>query len=169
MPRAKPHVIALLLLALTQPVGTVMPALGAQRADTARCAQAGRFMRSLPAVVAILEPDSVDDWRTGRKLAGCRITAAGLTRIGPAGEAVRFYERVRQAGWVRTPDPRDAPNEASLRFRRDGSDCLFNVSAEGLLFTEAEARVIDRVVPGSGEQRYHVLVQCIPALPARPR
>jgi hypothetical protein len=158
-----------LLLAFALAAPEVRPAWLPPTTDTTRCVDAARFLRSIPRVVAIIEPDTVDDWRTGRRLAGCRVTAAGLSRVGPGREAVLFYERVRAAGWVRTPDPRDAPNEASLRFRRAGTDCLFNVMAQGMLFTESEARVIDAVVPGPGDERYHVLVQCIVALPARSR
>ncbi len=62
--------------------------------------------------------------------------------------------------------PRDAPNEASLRFRRDGSDCLFNFYTGGLLGTEAEFAVDEERIPGAGESRYNVLVQCMPAMEA---
>jgi hypothetical protein len=73
---------------------------------------------------------------------------------------------VRAAGWIRTPDPRDSPNEASLRFRHGRSDCLFNVNAQALLLTDAESRVLDAVIPKAGESRYHVFVMCMPAMPA---
>jgi hypothetical protein len=138
-------------------------------ADTARCLDAARFLRSAPRTVAIVEPDTIDDWRTGRRLGGCRVTAAGITRLGLAGEAVRFFERLRAAGWVRTPDPRDSPNEASLRFRRGETDCVFSVYGDARLGTEAEFAVNDSVTAGTGELRYQVLVLCMRALPARPR
>ncbi|NIP94515.1 MAG: hypothetical protein GWO24_14160, partial [Akkermansiaceae bacterium] len=54
-----------------------------------------------------------------------------------------FYDQLREAGWLRTPEPRDAPGEASLRFRKDGSDCLFNFYSGGLLGTDAELMVDD--------------------------
>ena len=85
------------------------------------------------------------------------------------GEAVRFYERVRATGWERTPDPRDAPNEAALRFRMKQSDCLFHVNAQALLNTDAEMRVNDALNASPAQQRYHVFVMCMPAMPARPR
>jgi hypothetical protein len=134
--------------------------------DTTRCQEAAAFLRGPAGAVAIVEPDTVDDWRTRRRTSGCRVTAAGVTRIGVASEGVRFYERLRAAGWTRTPDPRDSPNEASLRFRKRDADCLFNVAGEALLFTDAESRVVDAVSPKNGEERYHVFVMCVPAAPA---
>jgi len=140
-----------------------------QLADTARCQEAARFLRTEPRRIAIIERDTIDDWRTGRRLAGCRVTAAGITRGGLAGEAARFFERLRAAGWTRTPEPRDSPNEASLRFRQGGTDCVFSVYGDARLGTDAEFLVNDSVTAGAGELRYQVLVLCIPALPAPPR
>jgi hypothetical protein len=137
--------------------------------DTAYCRDAAVFAREVQHLVAEVHPDTVDDWRTGRRLAGCRITAAGATSDAIAAEAARLFERLRASGWTRTPDPRDAPNESSLRFRRAGADCLFNVYAEARLFTEEEFRVNDAVTLRLGERRYQLLVQCIAALPAAPR
>ncbi len=111
----------------------------------------------------------MDDWRTRQRTAGCRITAAGASDIGVAREAVRFYERIRAVGWTRTPDPRDAPNEASLRFRHEQSDCLFNVNGEQLLGTKAESRVNRALALKPGQVRYQLFVQCVPAMPAAPR
>lgn len=135
-------------------------------ADTARCAEAARFLREVQRMVVAVEPDTMDDWRTRRRLAGCRVTAAGGSDVGVAREAVRLYERVRAAGWVRTPEPRDAPSEASLRFRRGDADCLFNVTRDPLLMTEAEERVNAALVLRPGDARYQVFVMCTPALPA---
>ena len=80
-----------------------------------------------------------------------------------------FYEEIRDAGWTRTPEPRDAPNEASLRFRREGADCLFSFYSGGLLGTLAEATVDGATIPGPGERRYNFLVMCTPAMDAAPR
>ena len=137
--------------------------------DFIDCAAAARFLRDDRRMVAVVEPDTIDDWRTRRRTPGCRVTAAGVTSIGVPREAVRFYERLREARWSRTPDPRDSPTEASLRFRWEKSDCLFNVNAQALMFTDAEFRVIDAVKVAPGETRYHVFVMCMPALPAAPR
>lgn len=120
-------------------------------------------------MTAIVDRDTVDDWRTGRKLPGCRVTAAGVTARTLRTEATLFYEQLRAAGWSRTPDPRDAPNEASLRFRKDGVDCLFNVYGDALLFTDAEQRVAEATVPPPGRMRYGVFVMCTEALPAAAR
>ena len=120
-------------------------------------------------MVAVVEGDTIDDWRTGKRVAGCRITAAGATTIGVQKEAVHFYERVRALLWTRTPDPRDAPNEASLRFRFEQSDCLFNINAQPLLGTKAERVVNRELVLPAGATRYQLLVLCMPAMAARER
>ena len=138
-------------------------------ADTVHCMEAARFLRSDLKMQAIIDKDVVDDWRTGKKTEGCRVTAAGATDIGVDKEAVRFYERVRAAKWVRTPDPRDAPNEGALRFRWEQSDCLFHVNREMLLSTMSETRVSERLKLAPGEVPYYVFVMCVPAAPAKAR
>lgn len=136
---------------------------------TALCAGAREFLADRLHMAAVVDADTIDDWRTKKLTPGCRVTAAGLTNIGIRQEAVRFYERVREAGWVRTPAPYDAPNEASLRFRRAGVDCLFNVYEGMLLNTASEMRVADERTPKPGESRYHVFAMCVPAAAAAPR
>ncbi len=74
------------------------------------------------------------DLRQGKRLQVCQVTAAGVRRTTIQAAARVLYEKVREAGWTRTPDPRDAPNEASLRFRMGETDCLFNVYQGILLF-----------------------------------
>lgn len=138
-------------------------------ADTTYCVAAAQFLRTSLHMPAIIDRDTIDDWRTGKKTPGCRVTAAGATDIGVNKEAVRFYERVRAAGWARTPDPIDAPNEAALRFRWEGSDCLFHVNREPLLSTMAEAKVNNALKLGPGETSYQIFVACVPAAPAKPR
>ncbi|QJR37379.1 hypothetical protein [Gemmatimonas groenlandica] len=136
--------------------------------DTAPCAEAARFLRTERHMLAEVEVDTIDDWRTKKRVAGCRITAAGGTEIGVNKEAVRFYELLRAAKWVRTPDPRDSPNEGSLRFRWEQSDCLFNINAEALLGTDAEQRVNDKLQVPAGQTRYQIFVMCMPAMAAAP-
>lgn len=64
----------------------------------------------------------------------------------------------------------DAPNESSLRFRMNQTDCLFNIYEGGILLgTDAEFEVQGKVVARPGETRYGVLVQCMPAMDAAPR
>ncbi|MCC6318353.1 MAG: hypothetical protein IT361_11755 [Gemmatimonadaceae bacterium] len=132
------------------------------------CAEARRFVER-SGMVAVVERDTIDDWRTRQRTPGCRVTAAGATAVGIRRAAEDFYQRLRAAGWTRTPDPIDAPNEASLRFRHAAVDCLFNVYEGAVLNTEAEARAATVVEPRQGERRYHAFVMCVPAAPAAPR
>ena len=136
---------------------------GVAQSQVTLCEAADAHLRDEVGMATIVEPDTIDDWRLDRMIDGCRITAAGLTRRTLRTEAAAFYDGVRSAGWTRTPDPQDAPNEASLRFRLDGSDCLFNVYDGGLLGTDAELSVDDQRVPGPGQRRFNVLVLCTPA------
>ena len=147
---------------------TVMSLGTAAVPDTVHCLLAAQFLRDNRHMVAEVEPDTIDDWRTGKKTAGCRVTAAGGSVQSIQKEAVEFYERVRAAGWIRTPDPRDAPTEASLRFRREKSDCLFNVNGSALLNTNAEQHVNDALKLNAGQTSYQVFVMCVPAAAARP-
>ena len=156
-----------ILFSLVVPIA--VPHFAAAQASTDLCLQAERFVRGV-GMVAITEPDTIDDWRTRAMVPGCRVTAAGATRRPDAVEAREFYERIREAGWVRTPEPRDAPNEASLRFRRDGADCLFNYyTPTSPLNTDAEMDVTDAVFMTVGERLFNILVMCTPAAPAAPR
>jgi tetratricopeptide (TPR) repeat protein len=148
--------------------GRTLP-LSAAAHQISHCAEAARFLEEGRGMAIVTEPDTIDDWRTARRQPGCRVTASGLTEKSIADEAVHFYERVRSAGWTRTPDPRDAPGEASLRFRKNDSDCLFNVYQGLLLMTEAELKVSAAPVRSTGATRYGVLVMCIAAQPASPR
>jgi hypothetical protein len=138
-------------------------------ADTSHCEAAARFLRDERHMIAEVEADTIDDWRTQKRVSGCRVTAAAGTEIGVGREAVRFYELLRAAKWVRTPEPRDSPNEGSLRFRWERSDCLFNINAEALLGTDAEQRVNDTLRVPAGQTRYQMFVMCLPAMPAAPR
>jgi hypothetical protein len=137
--------------------------------DTLPCQAAARFLRDERHMIVEVEVDTIDDWRTQKRVPGCRITAAGGTELGVGPEAVHFYELLRAAKWVRTPEPRDSPNEGSLRFRWEQADCLFNINAEALLGTDAEQRVNDRLRVPSGQTRYQMFVMCMPAMPAAPR
>jgi hypothetical protein len=163
LPRLAPLTIAFTaLLACT----TSDPAA----AQTDLCLEAERFMRDVTDMATMTEPDTIDDWRTRRMVPGCRVTAAGASRL-PASEIVEeFYAAVEEAGWTRTPDPRDAPHEASLRYRLAGADCLFNYyDASMTLATDAELVVSEAVPLQPGESLYNFLVLCTPAAPAAPR
>ncbi|MEP6766017.1 MAG: hypothetical protein ABJB66_17015 [Gemmatimonadaceae bacterium] len=142
---------------------------GTAKPDTTLCMNAANFLRDDRHMIATIDTDTVDDWRTGKKTPGCRVTAAGGSTQTVPKEAVFFYDRVRALGWARTPDPRDAPTEASLRFRRDNADCLFNVNASALLNTDSEQRVNDALKLNERETRYQVFVMCVPAAAAKPR
>jgi hypothetical protein len=134
------------------------------------CEEAERFVRDVAGMVAVTDPDTIDDWRTRALVPGGRVTAAGATSRSETEEARRFFELLRQSGWGRTPDPRDAPNEAALRFRSGGADCLFNFYTSSIaLNTESELVVSDAVPRRPGESLYFFLVLCTPAAPAAPR
>lgn len=169
--------ISAFLLVVSGAMSIVQPPAHAKTSVTASvtqvahplCVAADAFLRTDRQMKTVIEPDTVNDWRTRKRQAGCRITAAGGTTRGVQPEAVYFYERVRASGWVRTPEPRDAPTEASLRFRKDNADCLFNFYGPAMLMTDAEEAVGDAHVLAPGEVRYHVYVMCMPAQPAAPR
>ena len=137
--------------------------------DTSWCADAARHLREVQRMEVEVVADSLNDWRTRQRVPSCSITAAGATRESVQREATLLYERLRDAGWSRTPDPRDAPREASLRYRHGDADCLFNVNREALLFTDAETAVLERLRVAPGETRYHVFVMCVAAQAAAPR
>ncbi|MBC7895859.1 MAG: hypothetical protein H7066_10610 [Cytophagaceae bacterium] len=162
MPRAS-------ILSLASVVAALIAAPPASAQPVKLCDVARAFLVGGLHLTAIVDPDTIDDWRTKRRTPGCRVTASGFTDLGIRREAVRFYERVRAAGWVRTPDPMDAPNEASLRFRTSGVDCLFNVYEGVLLNTESELRVTGEGTAKAGESRYNVFAMCVPAAAAAPR
>jgi hypothetical protein len=140
--------------------------LAAQQEE--RCLRAEQFVVDELGMTARVDPDTLNDWRTGKRLAACRITAAGARRSSLAVTARIFYEKVRAAGWTRTPNPADSPGEASLRFRMDNVDCLFNIYQGILLGTDSEIDVTDAVARQPGEELYHVLVLCVPAMEAKP-
>lgn len=131
-----------------------------------RCDPADRYLTETLGMITRVDPDTLDDWRTHQRLPACRITAAGVRRSSLRVAARMFYDELRAAGWTRTPNPRDSPNESSLRMRHGQVDCLFNVYQGILLGTEAEIAVTNAVAKQPGEEFYNVLVICVPALPA---
>lgn len=152
----------LLFFALATPVSSV--------AQVDLCLEAERFTRDVMAMQVIAEPDTINDWRTQAMVPGCRVTAAGATGSSAADVARAFYQVLSESGWVRTPDPQDAPAEASLRYRKAGADCLFNYYDEATsLNTEAELDVMDAVFLDTGQSIFNFLVLCTPAAPAAPR
>jgi hypothetical protein len=144
-------------------------ATGDTTSVTARCTGAAAFLHDVLHMEVEVAPDTLNDWRTRERLPSCTVTAAGATTDGVQRAAAHLYEQLPRHGWMRTPDPRDAPREASLRFRRDGTDCLFNVNREAMLFTDAETAVLERLRVPPGAARYHVYVICVAAKPAAPR
>lgn len=138
--------------------------------QTDLCVEAERFLRDTVGMVAVTEPDTIDDWRTRAMVPGCRVTAAGASSLSSSRIVEDVYTRVEDAGWTRSPDPRDAPNEASLRYRKSGADCLFNFyDSSTTLGTEAELVVSEAVPIERGETLYNFLVLCTPAAAAAPR
>lgn len=151
------------VLALVSALALASPAAG----QLELCTEAERFLRDTMNMQALSEPDTIDDWRTRKMVPGCRVTAAGGTTRSSADVARGFFDVLAEAGWSRTPDPYDAPNEASLRYRRFGADCLFSFyDRMSSLNTEAEFDVSDAVELEPGEHFFHFLVMCTPAAPA---
>lgn len=162
-PPRSPRALPALLLVVT----AALP--GPATAQVELCVEAERFVRDL-GMEALTEPDTIDDWRTGLVTPGCRVTAAGATAESTGIVARGFFQALADSEWHRTPDPRDSPNEASLRYRRFDADCLFSYYDGSLsLGTEAEFAVMDAVDLRPGEGLYHLLVRCVPAAPAAPR
>ena len=163
-PKRRPALASRRTVAL---VAALIPAtsVSGQVDPIAHCRTAVTVLEGTLAMATVSESDSISDWRSRRRVAGCRITAAGLTTRTERDEAVHVFEVLREAGWTRTPNPRDAPNEASLRFRLGGSDCVFSFYTGGLLGTEAEGVVDDARVPGPGERRFNFVVLCMEAIP----
>jgi len=141
-------------------------AQGSLSEDTERCIPAERFVIEDRGMLAQIDPDTIDDWRTQQMVPGCRVTAAGRTELSLGAEAENFYRRLQAAGWTRTPNPQDAPGEASLRYRWEETDCLFNFYEGPLLFTSAELELSTAMAPAAGEVRYNMLVLCTPAMEA---
>ena len=160
--RARP----VLRLAVLFVAAYLIPAPALQAQDT-RCSPVTEFLGGEMGMETRVDADTLRDWRTGLTLSACRVTAAGVRSRTLATAARNLYERLRAAGWTRTPNPADAPNESSLRFRLADTDCLFNVYTGILLATPAEFEVSSAIERGVGERIYNVLVQCVPALPAR--
>ena len=161
-----PGPLSIVMAALLGWAGTSSE-VGAQ--DVKRCEALHRFFTETMEMEAEASPDTVDDWRTQKVLPGCRVTAAGSAlRSVPGEENQVFYYNLLAAGWTRTPDPRDRPHEAAIRFRLDGTDCFFTPYQGIRIGTEAEMRVNTAFKTRPGEQRYNFLAQCVEALPAAP-
>ena len=137
--------------------------------DVKRCEALNRFLIETMEMEAETSPDTVDDWRTHKILPGCRVTAAGSALREVTGEEnTVFYLGLLAAGWTRTPDPHDRPQDAAIRRRLDGTDCFFTPYQGIRLGTEAEMRVNTVFKARPGEDRYNFLAQCVEALPAAP-
>ena len=143
------------------------PEVRAQQVE--RCEALNSFLIETMEMASEISPDTVDDWRTHELLPGCRVTAAGSAlREVPGEENEVFYLSLLAAGWTRTPDPHDRPNEAAIRLRFEGTDCFFTPYQGIRLGTEAEMRVNTAFKTRPGEDRYNFLAQCVEALPAAP-
>ena len=137
--------------------------------DLRRCEALERVLTEQLEMKAEISPDSLDDWRTKRNLPACRVTAAGsMVTAAPGDENLVFYQILVAAGWERTPDPRDRPNEAAIRLRFDGTDCFFTPYFGIRLFTQAEFRVNKAYGAPEGETRFNYLAVCVEALPSVP-
>lgn len=157
------HLFLLLLAAVAAEPGVAQ--------DPRRCEPVRKFFTESFGMVAEIHPDTMDDWRTHKMLPGCSVTAAGGTSMGMSDTAELIYGQLMEDGWTRTPDPRDAPEESSLRLRLKDTDCFFSfyTMATMAIGTEAERRVTMAFKPNSQDARFNSFVQCVPAMPADPR
>ena len=159
----------LLALALIAAGSVVLEAQASITAQVDLCLDAERFIQNVAGMVSLTEPDTVNDWRTQSATPGCRVTAAAATKQLSRNLVKDFFNLLQSDAWIRTPDPRDAPNEGSLRFRKGQADCLFSFYDSSVsLNTDAELTVSDAVFKTVGEKLYHFLVLCTPAAPAAP-
>ena len=146
------------------------PAVQVGPQDLDRCRPLHRVLTETLEMAAEISGDTIDDWRTRRILPGCRVTAVGsMHREVPGEENEVFYRTLLAAGWTRTPDPYDRPNEAAAMLRLEGADCFFTPYAGIRLGTEAEFRVNRAFATRPGETRFSYLARCVEALPAAPR
>lgn len=132
------------------------------------CAGASDYLSTRLRNAAAVDPDTIQDWRTDQTFHGCRVYAAAATSLSMNVTAQQFYEDLLASGWTRTPDARDMPNEAAVRLRKDGMDCLYHVYNGPLLNTPSERTVIQSVKLAAGDQLYNILAQCMPAMDAAP-
>ena len=158
-----------LLLALMIAGPGVLEAQDSRAAQVDLCLDAERFIEGVAGMASLTEPDTINDWRPQSVTPGCRVTSAGATRQSPRNLLKSFFDSLQSDAWIRTPDPRDAPNEGSLRFRKGQADCLFSFYDSSVsLNTDAELTVSDAVFRKVGEKLYHFLVLCTPIAPAAP-
>ena len=147
----------------------VLEAQDSRAAQVDLCLDAERFIQDVAGMASLTEPDTINDWRTQLVTLGCRVTSAGATRQSSRNLLRNFFNSLQSDAWIRTPDPRDAPNEGSLRFRKGQADCLFSLYDSSVsLNTDAELTVSQAVFRKVGEKLYHFLVLCTPIAPAAP-
>lgn len=132
------------------------------------CAGARDYLGDRLGNPTLVDPDTIQDWRTRQSFFGCRVYAAASTAASMSATAQQFYEALVASGWIRTPDARDMPNEAAIRLRKDGMDCLYHVYNGPLLNTPSEQQVIQSVDLGPDDQLFNILAQCMPAMDAAP-
>jgi hypothetical protein len=163
--RAGVALVALMLF-VTACGGNPEPGVRAESGVFSYCTGARDYLTERLGNPALVEPDSIQDWRTRQTFPGCRVYAAGATSVDMNLTAERFYEALLSSGWVRTPDARDMPNEAAIRLRREEMDCLYHVYNGPLLNTPLELEVSGAVRLNPGDRSYNILAQCMPAMPA---
>ena len=158
--------VAPLLTALL--IACAGPASRAGAQDVKRCEPVQKFLTEDFGMVAETGKDTIDDWRTHKIVPGCRVTAAGGAAFGMGEQATLLYKQLMGQGWKRSPDPRDAPDESSMRFRLADTDCLFSPYSGIAIGTEAERRVSQAFHRNPEDAPFNVLVQCMKAMPAAP-
>jgi hypothetical protein len=127
------------------------------------CLAAQSYLADSLNTLALVDPDTIQDWRTRQTVLGCRVYASQATRLNQNAAATEFYDRLLASGWTRTPNAMDMPNEAAIRVRQGNVDCLFHVYKPPLLNTATEIAVTDAIDLQPGESQYNLLAQCMPA------
>ena len=130
------------------------------------CEGARSYLADSLHTLALVDPDTIQDWRTRDTVLGCRVYASQATPLEQTPAARAFYDRLLASGWARTPDPLDMPNEAAIRVRQDNFDCLFHVYKAPLINSPSELEVTNSIKLQPGEGQFNVLAQCMPARPA---
>jgi hypothetical protein len=132
------------------------------------CQPVESFLTEGFGMVAETEADTINDARTAELLPGCRVTAGGGSASPLWDVAGLLWDQLAADGWEPTPVPRDIPQRGARRLRKLGADCLFAVyhAVTDTIGSDAQLRVNRAYHPYGADERFNVIVQCVPAKPS---